>query len=213
MAIFTETIGTDLTPFEVYGGLTACTHYLLASGDDGAVAFRAAAADDQKRALVGATRYIDGFFWSGVATGLAGGTPTTLQFPRSGLTDAYGAALDATNVPSQVVSAAFEMAAILVVDPTAASNADQGSNVASLGAGPASLSFFRPTSAQLGTASVMPTVVDRLIGRWLASSQAAVAGFISGTNPCSDFSMCTSCGCSMSTCCCSAGRRDVTWPV
>src|ERR1043165_1320034 len=162
MSIFTELVSGATTPREVYGGLTAAVDYLAASADDAAAAFRAPDTDGQKRALIGATRYIDSFYWLGVATGLAGGTPTTLQFPRTGLTDTQSQPLDATNVPPQVVNAAFEMAAILAADPSAASNVDQGSLVSSLGAGPASLSFFRPTSVQAGNATVLPTGGDRL---------------------------------------------------
>jgi hypothetical protein len=186
MAIHLETIsGVD---FEVYGGVTAISNYLLGSSTAGAAAFRRLASDDQKRRLIDATRYIDEQRWQGAATGLAGGTATSLQFPRTGLTDLAGASLDAANVPAALLAAVSEMAAVLAVDVEAASAVDAGSNVQSLGAGPASLSFFRPTSAQNGTASTMPVVVNRLIGRWLASSVSGLAGgVITGTSsPCSD---------------------------
>ncbi len=214
MAIFVETISA--TSFEVYGGLTACSAYLLGSSSAGAGAFRALTSpDDQVRRLVDATRYIDTQFWQGLATGLAGGTATTLSFPRTGLTDVSGAPLDATNVPREVVSAAFEMAAILASDPEAASAVDNGSNVQSLGAGPARISFFRPTSEQDGNATALPTVIDRLLGRWraAASAAAAFAGFAGGVNPVSNFrTSCSFCG-SASTCRCGEQRRDIRWPL
>lgn len=212
MTTFTETVTGATTPVEVYGGLAACADYLLSSSSDGAVAFRALATDDQKRRLIDATRYVDQQFWQGTRTGLVGVDSTTLAFPRTGLTDEAGAALDSTTVPRQVVEAAFEMAGILASDSTAAGNADQGSNVQSLGAGPASLSFFRPTSAALGTATVLPVVVDRLVGRWLASAGAVTAGvIITGASARSDFRDCTICG--SRGCGCSGGRRDRTWPL
>jgi hypothetical protein len=212
MAIFVETIGT--TSFEVYGGVTACTAYLLGSASAGATAFRAlATADDQVRRLVDASRYIDEQYWQGVATALAGGTPTTLQFPRTGLTDVAGQPLDATNVPGVVVTAAFEMAAILAGDPDAAAAADQGSNVSSLGAGPARIAFFRPTSPADGNATVLPTVVDRLIGRWRAGARAAASGMATGINPVSNFRSASCSWCSSSPCSCSNQRPDRTWPL
>lgn len=186
MAIHLETIGG--VDFEVYGGVTAIANYLLGSSSAGAAAFRGLGSDDQKRRLIDATRYIDEQRWQGAATALAGGTATTLQFPRTGLTDLAGASLDATNVPAALIAAVSEMSAVLAIDTEAASAVDTGSNVQSLGAGPASLSFFRPTSAQDGTATTMPVVVNRLIGRWLASAAAArIGGIITGTSsPCSD---------------------------
>lgn len=211
MSIFTETLTGDATPFEVYGGLAACAHYLLGAPGRGPAAFLALSADNQKRRLIGGTRYVEQQFWQGVATGLAGGVATTLSFPRTGLTDVTGAPLDATNVPSVVPQAVFEMTAILSVNQEAGADADSGSNVSSLGAGPARISFFRPTSPDDGNATVLPTVVDRLIGRWRAAAGASAvfAGFASA-NPCSDFG---SCRCSTSPCCCGSQRRDIRWPL
>lgn len=199
MAIFIELVTGDTTGFEVYAGLAFVSRYLNSSSSAAAQAFRALASDPdaQKRALIDATRYIDSYFWQGIATGLAGGTPTTLAFPRSGLTDANGAALDATNVPLQVNEAAAEMAALICADPDVVTNVDTGSNVASLGAGPASISFFRPQSVADGNATALPTVIDRLIGRWLAGAgaQKGVGGFATGV--CRFHSV----------------PRDVIWPV
>src|SRR5262245_59674167 len=118
MAIFTELVTGSSTAVEVYGGLAACADFLNDSSSEGAVAFRGLEADDQKRRLIDASRYIDSMFWQGVPTGLAACTPTTLAWPRSGLTDTQGAALDATNVPTLVVQAAFQMAGLIAADPS-----------------------------------------------------------------------------------------------
>jgi DnaT-like ssDNA binding protein len=211
VSIFTESIGTST--YEVYGGLAAVVDYLNASIDDGAVAFRALGTDDQVRRLVAATRYIDQQQWTGTRTGLAGGTPTTLQYPRTGLTDGAGAVVDSTAVPLVVIQAAFEMAAILAGDSSAAANVDTGSNVQSLGAGPASLSFFRPQSVADGNATVLPTVIDRLIGRWLARAAVGViAGFASGVDGRNDFrDSCTRCG--STVCGCFRGTPTLRWPL
>lgn len=215
MTIFVELLTGDATGFEVYGGLAACAHYLLAAVGDGPAAFRIAAPDDQKRALITATRFIDSQFWQGLATRLAGGTPTTLQFPRTGLTDVTGAPLDATNVPAQVVTAAFELAALISADPDIVAAVDSGSNVKALGAGPARIEFFRTTSLEDGNATTLPTVIDRLIGRWLAAASpgASFAGIATGVNPCSDFRSPSCSRCGSSPCRCGSFRRDVRWPL
>lgn len=213
MSIFTVQVTSSTTPVEVYGGVDACLEYLRYSDTDGAVAFVALDADGQKRKIAQATRYLDSLSWQGVPTGLAGGTPTTLQFPRTGLTDAQGAALDATDVPALFVEAVFEMTALIAADPSVTQNADTGSNVSSMGAGPASLSFFRPSSVADGNATVLPTAVDRLVGRWLASSAALIGGVITGGSSRSAFrDSCGTCG-SVPCTCWGSGRRDVTWPV
>jgi hypothetical protein len=213
VTIFIELIAGDDAGYEVYGGAAACAHYLRAALGDGPVAFRALSADDQVRTLVMATRYIDSQPWQGTATGFAAGAVTSLQFPRAGLTDVDGAPLDVSAVPRLVEQAAFEMAAILAADPTVAAAVDSGSNVQSLGAGPARISFFRPTSAGDGNASVLPPAVDRLIGRWRAAAGtgAVLAGFVSGSSSASNFSTCGTCG--LSSCCCAEQRRDVWCPL
>lgn len=213
--IFTELVTGATTPVEVYGGLAACADYLLSSSSDGAVAFRGLEADDQKRRLIDATRYIDALSWMGAPTGLAGGTPTTLAFPRTGLVDAQGAPLDATNVPTLVVAAAFKMAGLIAADPSVTGNVDTGSNVESLGAGPARIAFFRPSSVLDGNATVLPTVINRLVGQWLAGAGSAVpGGVVTGGSARNHFGVAGGCrGCGFAVCRCSDGRRDVDWPV
>ncbi len=217
MSIFVVSITGITNPIEVYGGLPALKDYLNATVGDGATAFRALTTDDDRsRLLVAATRFIDAQYWQGVATGLAGGTPTTLQFPRSGLTNVDGSVLDPTNVPQVLINACFEMVAILADDASVAANQDSGSNVKALGAGTGRVEFFSPTSATdgSGSATVLPTPVDRLVGRWLAAASSAIAaafaGFATGVNPCSNFRVCT-CGCT--PCCCAEQRADRGWPL
>lgn len=214
MAVFTVTLIGDAVPYEVYGGLPAAQHYLLAAVGDGATAWKALSADDQGRWLVAATRYIDAQIWQGTPTGLAGGTATTLQFPRTGLTNLDGSTLDATNVPQVLINACFEMAAVLADDATVQAAVDAGSNLKSMGAGSARLEFFQPQSSQIGNVTTLPTPVDRLVGRWLAAASGAVAaafaGVATGTNSCSNFGTCSTCGCSP---CCCEGRVNVIWPL
>lgn len=69
--------------------------------------------------------------------------------------------------------AAYEMAAAIFVDPDSVqAAATSGSNIASVGAGPASVSFFRPT---LGFTGRFEVRVQELIGSYLSGSNAVVS--------------------------------------
>jgi hypothetical protein len=190
---FNVTIGGSTT-IEVYGGLTACDAYIEGAIGDGATAYRslAASGDDRKRLLVAATRYVERLTWQGTATTPAVGG-TTLVWPRTGVTDPNGTAVDPNTVPSALTNAVFELVMLGATDPDALSAPDSGSNVKKLDADGTSIEFFRPTSALDGTASVLPSVVSQLVGKWLASASATVAG-ASGTSTgygaCSQFDDC-----------------------
>lgn len=215
-APFTVSI-TGVAAVEVYGGLAALQDYLGAAVGDGAAAFRALAStpDDQKRLLVDATRYIDRQGWAGTPTFLlpvAPSNPTTLQWPRSGVTNPDASVLDSTTVPAAILKACFEMVAILAADGSAKDAADTSSNIQSMGAGTAKLAFFRPTSLADGNATVMPSVLMQLVGQWLGSAALApaVMGMSSGTTGCSQFGSggdcCSICDCS--PCCCVTFKRS-----
>lgn len=158
-------------------------------------AWEALTDDDKNRTLVSATSYIDSLQWQGTATGIVNGNVTFLQWPRSGIEG-----VDSATVPAAIVNATFELAVLIVGDPDLPQNADSGSNVQSMGAGPAQMSFFRPTFAANGTASVLPPLVNRMIGQWLAGAGVGATGaVVTGINPCSDFDR--------------GDERNVIWPV
>jgi len=190
---FTVSITGVSSPIEVYGGLPACDDYVLTMIGDGADAYRALTAngDDRKRLLVGATRFIDRPSWQGVAT-LAGGT--TLQWPRSGVVNPDGSPVDSASVPAAILQAVFELVALAATDPDVLSAFDSGNNVKKLDADGTSIEFFRPTSALDGTATVLPQVVNQLIGKWLATALATAdtgaRGESFGTDGCSQFDDC-----------------------
>lgn len=152
---------------------------------------------DATRTLTSAASYLDSLVWVGMATGVPTGNLPLTSWPRSGIDG-----VDPLTVPTAVTNAAYELGVLILSDPDLVNTVDAGSNVASLGAGPAQISFFRPTSALDGTAPRIPPIIDRLIGRWLASASAGAGGFATGTNSHSDF-------CEPG----SNGRRDVRWPL
>jgi hypothetical protein len=191
--IFSVTIAGGSSAAEVYGGLTAAAVYIGDRLGKEYTAWRVLSTDDRGRTLVMATQFIDLQGWPGTRTGLAGGTPTTLQWPRSGVTLADGTAVDSTIVPPEFVSATFELAVLIGSDPTVVAKVDQGSNIKAANAGGGvGVDYFNPTSAALGTAPRLPQVVAMLLGKFLAtaSSGAAVGGFGQSGNSRSDFATC-----------------------
>lgn len=173
---------------EVYGGLTAAGNYVGAMFAPAATSWLALSTNAKGQTLRAATLFLDRQPWEGDATGQVGVDATTLQWPRSGVT-AGGEDVDSTTVPADVVNAAFEMAVLIAADPTIISKIDQGSNISSVGAGGGvAVSFFAQSSAANGTATRLPTVVQQLVAKYLATGGPVTEG---GTgvygNTCSSF--------------------------
>lgn len=165
----TATVTIDAVSYDVYA-LTAdpvqdTIDYL--AGKLGASSFAALSADDQKRALVSATRWLDRLQWTGSPTDTT--TPQPLEHPRTGLIDCNSVAIDDSEVATGVVEAMFELAEIIAADSTTQNSSGQGSNIKSVGAGSAQVEFFRPT---IGSAADtrLPTVAQDLIRCFLAGT-------------------------------------------
>lgn len=177
MSLFTVSLTGVSTPVEVYGGTTACDDYVLALIGDNSDAYLAASANNRKRMLVSATRYIDRQRWVGEANAL---DSTTLKWPRDDIEDEDGVVVSDADQLVLVNQAVFELVALLAGDPDVQAALDSGSNVKSMGAGSAKLEFFSPSSAARGTASKLPTVVDEILGRWLSQNTSTTATIIGG---------------------------------
>lgn len=191
MSIFAVAI-TGVSPdVEVYGGLPAAIAYVGALFSPQATAWLARTSSQQGQTLRAATLYLDRLPIAGVSTGLAGGTVTTLQMPRSGVF-VSGVEIDSTTVPADWTAAAFELAVLIGATPALVAKQDQGSNVRRAGGGGApEVEFFAPTSAARGTAGQLPYVVQQLVGKFLASPDASIEGGLSGAgNTRSEFSRC-----------------------
>lgn len=148
----------------------------------GASPWAAASADDKKRALVSAARWIDRVVsFSGTET--VDGQPRA--WPRDGATCGSATIADGT-VPDDLAYAEFELAFILVLDATKQDSSTQGSNVKSVGAGSASISFF---SATTGTSqdTPLPAVAWDLIKCLIGSTIGYAVGLASGIDDDSEF--------------------------
>ncbi len=176
MTLQTVTVATIAV--EVYGGLTAIKAYHAVSSSPASVRFTALVDDTAKsRRLIDATRYIDALPWVGVATDPAVDS-TTLQWPRTDVQiviNGVAVDVDPDTVPADILTAVYELAALLVVNPSLTGQADQSSNIQSLAAGPAQVSFFAPTSIKDGTATVLPPIIDRLVAKYLNGGQGSSA--------------------------------------
>lgn len=137
--------------------------------------------DDGTKAqcLITATRIFQKQAWSGEKTNPA----QALFFPATGLTDKQGLSVDSSVVPQQVKDAECEFAFDLSQDSSLETSGGTGSNVQSLGAGSARISYFRPTGGVDGTGSPRfgPDVLE-LIGPFLGGAGSIPTPFTSGTD-------------------------------
>lgn len=155
------------TPITIYGTFQGAKDYIAAMFGDTYAAWTAlvgsgsAVDDPKKQTLVAATRYLESWNWD----------PTTAG---------SFAARDAIPAFQQAVA---ELAVLVADDPSVLGARDAGSNIRGVGAGSSRVDFFAPTSAEDGSATVMPVVVQRLIGQYGASASSSIGGGItSGTD-------------------------------
>ncbi len=162
------------TVFDIYGTSGDADGYMKARW--GGEPWADADSDDKKQTLVSATRMIDRENWIGQKTVSA----QALEFPRTGLTDKDGNAVDSATVPGVVEEANYELAFALLNDAAVQEADTTGSNVKRVKAGSAEVQFFRPT-----TGTPFPTIADDLLKSFRGSG--VLAGLASGTDEVSAF--------------------------
>lgn len=177
-SVQTVTIGTDT--FSVYA-LTATPLADLRSywnGQLGATAAVVAAATDDncKRSMAMAAQWMDrAVSFSGTLTL----STQPRQFPRDNVL-CNGANLGTGVTPDNVARAEFELAGQLLVNAALAASTGQGSNVKNVGAGPASVGFFAPTTnGPLDTR--LPIQANDLLKCMFASATGTLINFANGT--------------------------------
>lgn len=140
--------------------------------------------DDQTRSIHTAMRIIEKQCWQGTKTVLA----QVLAFPRTGLTDKNGVALDPTIVPTQVGDGLSELSFEVSQNPDLETLAGTGSNNKRLRAGEAEIEYFRPTGGVNGLGSQrFPPVVQELLGQFMCGAGGMSTPFASGTDVESQF--------------------------
>lgn len=158
----------------IYGSLAGALSYLGSSTD----AWDDVTSDEAlQRLLVRAGRLLDSMAWESDYETFAA---------RDALDLADGSVGDAA-FPFR--AAQYELANIGLTDESVFTVFDQGSNIQSMGAGGAQVTFFSPTSSERGTATLLPPIVMKLIGEYLAMPSLSVGGGrgVSGSD-CNPFS-------------------------
>ena len=182
-----STVTISTVDFDVYA-LTAdpnldATNYFLGSLSSSATAWAAATTDNQNKALVQATRWIDSALtFSGTRTSAA----QPLEWPRDGASCGDSAVTDGTT-PDAIAYTAFELAGLILQDADADASAGEGSNVKRAKAGSAEVEFFSSTLGE-DTDTPLPALPYRLIKCYLDGSSYSIEGGIaSGTDDDSAF--------------------------
>lgn len=168
-------MGTVLIPdpggasYPIYGTNTDAIAYHVAGLSAAAVAWSAATATNQNKSLVQATRYLDSQSW------------------RDDL-DWIGDH-DSVDVPVDFEEACYELAALILANPTLVDAASGGGSNIQAVTGAVGVTFFAPQDA-----TPLPSLVMRLVGQYLGGSTAIQGSYgaseATGTDTCSDFDAC-----------------------
>lgn len=162
------TVTINGSVYQVYGDLPSATIYMQAAPHL-ASSWATATPDQQASALVSATRMLENMVWQGVRTAPAPGQP--LEWPRTGVVDRYGAAVDSSTIPAAVLNGAYELAGAIRMSSKVITDASgTSSNKKVVQAGSARVEFFVPVA---GTR--LPTPVVEWLGQFLAGAGGAGA--------------------------------------
>lgn len=147
--------------------VATATTYLNASAGVAPDAWRAQSDPDTKgRDVVQADRFLYALPWAGTQTVATQGT----AWPRNGVSGVP----DGTT-PQDVLDAECELAALVESDPSILTQTSSGSNTKRLSAGPIDIEYFIPTITIPGISTPIPVVVWRLIAKYMASAELAIA--------------------------------------
>ncbi len=160
--IATVTIGTDV--FSVYALTTDpnadCTSFWNGRLGAAATAWGAATTDDQNRALVAASDWIDR---ASTFQGTKTVSTQAREWPRDGVVDqCTGETVADGTTPDEIAEACFWLAGNIVVDPTIVDGPGEGSNIKSAKAGTAEVVFFQPTTGSSSDTRLPVTAHDYL---------------------------------------------------
>lgn len=172
--------GTSGALANSYDTVANATTYF--TGRLGADAWTDATNDQKAQALISATRMIDRQRWAGTRS--TDFPYSELQWPRDGVTDKYGDAVDGDTLPDDLVTGFYELALALLEDEAVQDTPAGGSNTKRVKAGSVEVEFFRPT---LGAVGRFPQIVQELLSQFLAGAAASAGGIVSGDDRLSYF--------------------------
>jgi hypothetical protein len=151
MSTVTLTTGEDGI---IYGTLAAAKTYIATKYGDTYAAWRALNAndDDRERTLITATAFIDSQVW-----------------------DADHDTFAERDALAAFQNASYELAVMILADPTVIAQQDQGSNIKTAYASGAGVEFFNSTTQG---AALLPPILMRMIGQYLSGT--ALGGPVAG---------------------------------
>lgn len=127
------------------------------------------------KTLTNSARFLNTLPWQGTFVGTLVNS-YDLVWPRSGVI-VDGVELSSASTPQDVKDALAELAVLVLSNPKITTKADQGNNIRRVGGGGApEVEYFVPTSAAAGNATVLPPVLNRLLGKYLARPPASAEG-------------------------------------
>lgn len=124
---------------------------------------------DRQKALVNAARIFDKQRWKGALTDPT--TPQPLAWPRTGVADCDGVAIDPNTIPEDVIFASYELAAAILSNAAVQTQENTGSNVRRVLArkkvGDLEIEdeteYFTPTNIGLAVGSRFPAQVQEYL--------------------------------------------------
>ncbi len=183
--------------YATYGNLSEANAYFTSSVN--ATAWAATASSVRNQSLVTAARVFERTAWQGApvdpidkSTVPAPVDTQELEWPRSGLVDKNGVALDETVIIDDIKFGNFEYALAVINDATVQTDAQTGSNlkvdeltnrIEGAITQTTKQQFFKPTIGKFGE---FPTIVQDYISLWLSSTAAVTGAFAGGTDVCSE---------------------------
>ena len=188
--VATVTVGADTV--SVYGLTTdpvtdATSWFNTRLGAD-ATAWATASADNRARALVTAADWMDRALRSQLSGEKTSDTQPR-EWPRDGATCSGTAVPDGTT-PDNVAYAEFWLAGQLILNSSLATGSGTGSNVKSVKAGSAAVSFFQPTIGAATDTRLPIVAMDYLRCFFDGAGTSLAAGLASGVDGSSAFGNC-----------------------
>lgn len=163
-----ETITVGTGSEDIHGTYDDAVAYVAIMYGDTYDAWTALSADNRKKTLAAAVRYLNAQTWNEDADTFAE-------------RDAIAA----------FETAQYELAVLIANDASIVAQLDSGSNIRAVAAGGASVEYFAPT-APGKRATKLPPVIQRLVGSYLSTSGAVVvAGYSSNGDDTSEFDDCS----------------------
>lgn len=180
------TVTISAVNYTVYGEHTGAGSLTEYAGGSLAYAssFAAATSDNQKRALVEATRVLDRLPWTGTKT-VAG---QALAWPRTGVTLADGTAVDPNTIPQPIIDAAYELALAGLADSSLFTSTTTAKQTKRLNAKGVEVEYFGPREG-----GRLPGRVAELLAPYLAGTSSSGLGagsYAAGVDGESAFDVC-----------------------